>query len=213
MFLVSLSLALAAEIQPGAHMPGAARMEAGDGYVGAGFLVDGTDTDTNAWFSARGGFAPTDRMAATMGVTTSEVGTFGELGVRFNVIQRKWLRAAPVLFAGSWVEGDAVSTGGGLGLGVEAGARRVRFDLGVPLLVYLHEEDGVTPSRHLPGLSAFEAGLTVRMGSSHANRLRLSVTPEHVGFGYRFVGEHWWMDTQAYGGQHSGMLATGGLMF
>lgn len=211
MFVALCTLALAAELHPGRLLPGAVSADAGEGYVGTGFLLDFGDTGEGAALTANAAYAPTDRMAATVSLVAGAAGTVGHVGVRYNVFDRRWLRAAPTMHVRSWEEGGEARTGGGVGVALDVGARRVRFDLAAPVVVL--GEDGLESPARMPACGGLETGLTLRLGDAQANQLRASAGRDHVAFGYRYAGERWFLDSQGFVGAHTGMFVMGGVAF
>lgn len=190
--------ALASDLASSLWHPGAGGMERGFAYAGTTVVGAVGHDYAGTWIGATGAWAPSKRLAIS-GTALGAVGSsLLAAGVRFNVVESKWFRAGPVAFGAAWDHTEYESTrsvGGGLGLAVESGFTRVRFDTFVPLVVGMTGEGPTSPAERLPGFDYWNVGMTIRLGGSHANRLRGTVGSGGGSFAYQHVGEHWFMET------------------
>lgn len=190
--------AFASDLATSLWHPGAAAMDKGFAYAGTTVLGAASGDAAGTWLGATAAWAPTKRLAFS-GTGLAAVGsTIVGAGVRFNVVESKWFRAGPVAFGAAWdhTENEASrAIGGGLGVAAEGGFTRVRFDTFVPLVVAREGTGPLQPADRLPGFNAWEVGMTIRMGDSHANRLRGTAGSSGLTFSYQHVGNHWFMET------------------
>ncbi len=199
--------------------PDAGAMDAGFAYAGAGALASVGPDHAGTWAVASGGWGITGRLAVS---GTALVATNSSLvagGVRYNLFNGPWFRAAPVVFCATWTESASSPTTAGLGAGMafEGGFPRVRFDTFLSaLLVRTGEgsagegsvgETNGTPAERLPGFGLYDLGLTVRIGSDHAHRVRGAVNGQTVGVTYQYVGDRWFMEGSGQAGL--GRVSTG----
>ncbi|MES2642985.1 MAG: hypothetical protein V4850_26105 [Myxococcota bacterium] len=190
--------ALASDLTSSLWHPGAGGMEKGFSYAGTAVMAAAGPGYAGTWIGATAAWAPTKRLSVSGTGLVAVGSTVVAGGVRFNIIESKWFRAGPVAFGAAWdhTENEASrAVGGGLGLAVESGFTRVRFDTFVPLVVATGGEGPLVLADRLPGFDYWNVGMTVRMGGSHANRLRGSISSGGVSFAYQHVGEHWFMET------------------
>ncbi len=189
--------AFASDLSSSLWHPGAGGMERGFAYAGTTVVGAAGPGYAGTWIGATGAWAPSKRLAIS-GTALGAVGsTLFAAGVRFNIVESKWFRAGPVAFGAAWdhTENEATrSVGGGLAIAVEAGFTRVRFDTFVPLLVGMTGEGSTPPADRLPGFDYWNVGMTIRLGGSHANRLRLAAGSGGASFSYQHVGEHWFIE-------------------
>ena len=220
--LTSLALAVASahasDLPTSLWHPGAGAMDRGFGYAGTALVGAAGEDYAGTWVGATAGIAPTKRLSASGTLLAAVGSTVIGGGARFNIIESRWLRAGPVLFGAAWDHNEATNSralGGGVGVAVEGGFTRVRFDAFVPLLVGTVEEGPLIPTERLPGFDAWNLGMTIRMGDSHANRLRGAASSDGLSFAYQHVGEHWFMETAIQAGFAPMVAGTlrGGLVF
>ncbi|MDP2307407.1 MAG: hypothetical protein Q8P18_15380 [Pseudomonadota bacterium] len=190
--------ALASDLTSSLWHPGAGGMEKGFSYVGTTVLMAAGPDYAGTWVGATAAWAPTKRLSVSGTGLVAVGSTVAAAGVRFNIIESKWFRGGPVAFGAAWdhTENEASQAiGGGLGLAVESGFSRVRFDTFVPLVVVTSGQGPLSPADRLPGFDHWNVGMTIRMGGSHANRLRGGVSSGGASFAYQHVGERWFMES------------------
>lgn len=183
--------------------PGAGGMEKGFAYAGTTVIAAAGPDSAGTWVGATAAWAPNKRLSFSGTGLVAVGSTVVGAGVRLNIIESKWFRAGPVAFGAAWDHAEDVASraiGGGLGLAIESGFTRVRFDTFVPLVVVTDGEGPLAPADRLPGFDHWNVGMTVRMGGSHANRLRGAINSGGVSFAYQHVGERWFMETAVTAG-------------
>lgn len=207
--------ALAGDLSSSLWHPGAEPMDSG--YVGTIALASASSDHAGTWVGATGAVSPTPRLAASGTALVAFGSTLVSGGVRFNVVDTRWFRAAPVLFGAVYdhTEGETShGIGAGLGVALEGGFTRVRFDTFVPIYVASAEEGPVLPGQRLPGFNSWDVGMTVRMGGAHRNRLRFGAGSDGGTLGYQHVGEHWFLESAMGAGPlHVSGWLRGGLVF
>ncbi|MDP2315748.1 MAG: hypothetical protein Q8P41_22815 [Pseudomonadota bacterium] len=198
-----LAPAAASDLASSLWHPGAGAMDKGFAYAGTTVLAAADDSFAGTWVGATAAWAPTRRLSVSGTALVAVGSTVVGAGARFNLIESKWFRAGPVVFGAAWDHTEMESSrsiGGGLGLAVESGFSRVRFDTFVPLVVVTTEAGPLIPADRLPGFDHWNVGMTVRMGSSHANRIRGGIASGGVSLAYQHVGERWFMETAVTAG-------------
>ena len=202
------------DTQPGHVLPGAVAAEHGTVTAGAGagtiienyFGIASGDFHSDA---SVGGFvqadaSATDRLAfnagfAYMAMDLGEYTTWGfTVGARYNVVQRPSFRLAPfVAYAGwQWVG----TYGTGLGVAMEGGGERFRWDLSLPLVGLMSDrlvDDCLACYEFQPYLPLFgEAGLSAALGDH--DLLRLGTTSYAPNLSYQHVADSWFVASTLY---------------
>lgn len=178
MSLLLMGAALAAgapESSPSASpLPTADALAAGDGliYLQPGMSLGGP----TAHLGAQVGI--TDRLAFHAGAGMSGIAGFGDVALRYNVVNGEHVHVAPWVGLNGYILGSDGTRGWGptAGLAIDAGGRVARVDLSVPV-VTLNLASAPTFERD-PVFSPVlfsRAGLTMRI--TERQRLRVGVDP------------------------------------
>ena len=180
-----------ADVQPGHLLPGAVAAEHATFTVsaGAGTIIENYFGAASGDFHSEagiGGFvqatgAATDRLAFNagftyMGMDLGEDSSWGlAAGVRYNVLERDGFRLAPFLAYARW-NWEGVD-GAALGVAMEGGGARFRWDLSLPLVGAMSDrgKDCVGCFEVQPYMPIFaEAGISAALGDHDLLRLGTS---------------------------------------
>lgn len=187
--LLVAAAASAADVQPGLFLPSAAKVDGLTGSVGAGALCD---TEAACGPIVQGDLALTDRLVIVAqlpvvfdaGLATAP----GTVGVRYNVLDNRFVRLAPFAMYGAPVAWGPLWPFDGLSFGVaaEAGVDALTADLSVPIV------GTAMPTTPEALLEHAEAGITVRPLDQHG--LRVGVTAMAPSLAYRLETDGLWAE-------------------